>query len=409
MIAIRRINIVPIRSIATCVKRCGSKTGEPERKTALYDFHISQQGKMAPFAGYLMPIQYGNVSITQSHSHTRKHVSIFDVSHMLQSEVHGKDRLEFMESLVTGDIKGLSEGQGTLTLFTNPQGGIIDDLIVTKTLENHLYVVSNAGCRDKDLPLMRTAETLLKSQGKDVTLVTKDDSSLIALQGPAMQKVLQPLVNVDLSKLYFMNSVTATVAGVEGCRITRCGYTGEDGVEISMPSKRAVEIVETLLSSKADTVLLAGLGARDSLRLEAGLCLYGNDMDEKTTPVEAALGWLLAKRRKEAQDFPGAKAIMEQIQDKTKIRQRRVGFVAASGPPPRHGMEILASDGSRVGTITSGVPSPSLSKNIAMGYVQGDNHKVGTKLNIKVRNSLVSAEVVKMPFLKGKYYLAPKN
>lgn len=275
---------------------CSKPEEEQMLKTALYDFHMENKAKMAPFAGYQMPIQYGSVSITQSHLHTRNHVSIFDVSHMLQSEVHGEDRVEFIESLVTGDIQGLQEGQGTLTLFTNSNGGIIDDLIVTKTLENHLYVVSNAGCRDKDLKNMRFAERKMKARGKDVTLVTKDNSSLIAVQGPAMQRVLQPLVpKVNLRELYFMNSVEATVAGVEGCRITRCGYTGEDGVEISMPSEKAVEITEQLLASEVDQVLLAGLGARDSLRLEAGLCLYGSDMDEDTTPVEAGLAWLLGK------------------------------------------------------------------------------------------------------------------
>jgi len=156
-------------------------------------------------------------------------------------------------------------------------------------------------------------------------------------------------------------------------------------------------------------VLLAGLGARDSLRLEAGLCLYGNDMDEDTTPVEAGLAWLLGKRRKEAGDFPGASIILQQIRDKSRIKRRRVGLVSKPGPPPRHGMEIVTIEGQRIGTVTSGVPSPSLSKSIAMGYVDGENHKVGTKLQIKVRNTLVSTEVVKMPFLKGKYYLPPKK
>nr|XP_013807395.1 PREDICTED: aminomethyltransferase, mitochondrial-like [Apteryx mantelli mantelli] len=257
---------------------------------------------MVPFAGWSMPVQYEPGHL-ESHLHTRHHCSLFDVSHMLQSRVYGRDRVKFMESLVVGDIAELKPDQGTLTLLTNEKGGIVDDLIVTNTSEDHLYVVSNAGCADKDLAIMKDRVKELQAAGKDVHLEVLDNA-LLALQGPSMARVLQAGLSNDLAKLSFMNSATMTVFGVPGCRVTRCGYTGEDGVEISVPAARVVELAERLLSDPE--VWLAGLAARDSLRLEAGLCLYGNDIDETTTPVEASLVWTLGKRRRTAMDFPGA-------------------------------------------------------------------------------------------------------
>jgi aminomethyltransferase len=379
-------------------------------KTTLYDFHVKNGAKMVPFAGYLMPVLYSDLSITQSHLHTRESASIFDVSHMLQSEIRGKDRIAFIESLVTGDIGLLKSGTGTLTLFTNKNGGIIDDLIVSTTTQDHLYVVSNAGCRDKDIPLLRNAEKEFKSRGKDVTFTTRDDLQLLAVQGPKAAAAVQALVpkSVDLSQLYFMQNIVTSVAGIENCRVTRCGYTGEDGVEISIPNQSVLHVTQALLDSKAASVKLAGLGARDSLRLEAGLCLYGNDMDEKTTPVEAGLSWLLGKTRKERKDFPGAEIILEQIKDKSKVLKRRIGLVSKSGPPPRSHMAIVDANSKKIGEVTSGVPSPSLGYNVAMAYV--DSSAAGNaSLNIQIRNTTVKADVVKMPFLKGKYHVPPKK
>merc|ERR1711974_163657 len=208
--------------------------------------------------------------------------SLFDVSHMLQSKVHGKDRIGFMESLTVADVKGLTTNQGTLSVFTLPNGGIVDDLIVTKA-EGHLYVVSNAGRREQDIPLMLA----MKAESKDVTLELLDDRGLLALQGPSMIQCLQPLTDLQLNKLGFMHSAVANVAGID-CRVTRCGYTGEDGVELSCPAHQTQALAEAILGSQGNPCL-AGLGARDSLRLEAGLCLYGNDIDESTTPIEAGL------------------------------------------------------------------------------------------------------------------------
>lgn len=211
---------------------------------------------------------------------------------------------------MVGDIQNLPKNHGTLSVFTTETGGIIDDFIVSKTSQGHLYVVSNAGCRDKDLALLTSKLTKAKTEGLDVNIEVLEERGLLAIQGPLMMSILQPHVDIPLNLLYFMTTSVATVCGVPNCRITRCGYTGEDGVEISVPPEAAADIVEKLLVSSKGALKLAGLGARDSLRLEAGLCLYGNDMDENKNPIEASLAWLVAKRRRLAADFPGAENIL---------------------------------------------------------------------------------------------------
>uniref|UniRef100_A0A8C9Y0Z8 Aminomethyltransferase n=1 Tax=Sander lucioperca TaxID=283035 RepID=A0A8C9Y0Z8_SANLU len=367
------------------------------KKTPLFDFHREQGGKMVGFAGWSMPVQYKDSHIV-SHMHTREHCSIFDVSHMLQTKVHGKDRVKFMESLVVADIAELKDNQGTLSLFTTEKGGIIDDLIVTKTDQGYLYVVSNAGCADKDSAHMKARLAEFKAAGFDVDLEFLDEA-LIALQGPSMSQVLQEGLKEDLSKLTFMTSTLATVFGIPGCRVTRCGYTGEDGVEVSVPQSSVVELTEKLLAN--GEVKLAGLGARDSLRLEAGLCLYGNDIDETTTPVEGTLVWTIGKRRRQAKDFPGADIIVPQI--KAKTARKRVGLVS-TGPPVRQHTPILGPDGKVIGEVTSGCPSPCLKKNIAMGYVDATFAKHGTAIQVEVRKKAVPATVSKMPFVPTNYY-----
>ncbi|KAL6459108.1 hypothetical protein MHYP_G00325800 [Metynnis hypsauchen] len=380
--------------------------GQPERssateaslkRTPLYDFHRAQGGKMVEFAGWSMPVQYKDSHIA-SHLHTRQHCSIFDVSHMLQTKVYGKDRVKFIESLIVGDIAELKDNQGTLSLFTNTKGGIMDDLIVTKTDQEYLYVVSNAGCADKDSAHMQAKLQEFKAAGHDVDLQYMEES-LIALQGPSMARVLQEGVCDDLSKLTFMTSVLTPVFGIQGCRVTRCGYTGEDGVEISVPRESVVALTERLLVNSE--VKLAGLGARDSLRLEAGLCLYGNDIDETTTPVEASLVWTIGKRRRQARDFPGAEIIVPQI--KAKTQRKRVGLIS-SGPPVRQHTPILSPDGRIIGEVTSGCPSPCLKQNVAMGYVEMSFSKVGTPIQVEVRKKMTAAVVSKTPFVPTNYY-----
>lgn len=379
-------------------KRFASDEGP--KRTCLYDFHVENGGKMVDFAGWEMPVQYKD-SITESHLNVRSNAGIFDVSHMLQTKISGNDAIEFMESLVVGDIAGLKENHGTLSVFTNERGGIIDDLIINKTKEGYLYVVSNAGCSHKDLPLMQNRAEVIRKEGKDVA-VEVICNGLLALQGPAMVKVLQPGLDFHLSELPFMTTTSTTVYGIPGCQVTRCGYTGEDGVEISVPSERAVELCQVLMSSKLADVRLAGLGARDSLRLEAGMCLYGNDLEEDITPGQASLTWLIGKRRKETKGFPGADLILEEI--KNKPAKRRVGFLS-KGPPARGHTPIYDETGEKeIGTVTSGCPSPSLKQNIAMGYVQSAYFKSGTNVKFLLRKKMVDAVVSKMPFVPSHYY-----
>jgi len=387
---------------AISVKRhFGATSAVKSAKTCLYDFHVANGGKMVDFAGYSMPVEYSSLGIIQSHLHTRTHCSIFDVSHMLQSVVYGKDRFEFIESLTVADIRGLDPNTGTLTLFTNSNGGIEDDLIVTST-PDYLYVVSNAGCRENDTKIMTAKIDEMRASGKDVSLQFLNDRGLVALQGPTMKDALQPLTDIDLSKLGFMNSIVGKVAGIDNCRITRCGYTGEDGVEISVDDHKTQELVESLLSSKGSPAL-AGLGARDSLRLEAGLCLYGNDIDKNTTPIEATLAWTIPKSRRTTGGFPGDKIILDQLKNKTST-VKRVGFLSKGAPIRGHAV-IVDTNGNKIGTTTSGCPSPSLKgNNISMGYVNKKFGKVGTEVKIIVRNKPIAATVAKMPFVATNYY-----
>jgi len=378
-------------------------SGQP-LKTCLYDFHVASGGKMVDFAGYSMPVQYSNMGAMASHHHTRTNCSLFDVSHMLQTKVWGKDRVAFMESLTVADVENMKVNSGSLTVFTNSDGGIIDDLIVSNA-GDHLYVVSNAGCRHKDIPLMSAKEKEMKAAGKDVTLEFIDDRGLVALQGPSMMTCLQPLIDTDLTQLTFMKSIVTSVAGVGECRVTRCGYTGEDGVEISVPQEKAQHLVETILGSSGQPAL-AGLGARDSLRLEAGLCLYGNDIDEDTTPVEAALAWLIPKTRRARGGYPGEQVIAKQL--KEGVTKKRVGFVSKQGPAARSNTEILDNEGNKVGKVTSGCPSPTIGggTNVGMGYVSTNVTKLGSQLILNVRNKKYEAVITRMPFVPSNYYQA---
>lgn len=268
-------------------------------RTSLYDLHVAHAGKMVPFAGYLLPVQYGQVGIAASHRHCRRAAAVFDVSHMQQTMVRGAAAVECFESICTADVHGLAEGAGTLSVLTTPAGGIYDDLIVTRLAKGELFVVSNAGRRAIDRELMAEAAARFRARGKDVHVEfwETEQRALVAVQGPLAVEAVRRLCDGAaevFEGLWFMRSVEATVAGVAGCRVTRCGYTGEDGVEVSVAADRAAHVVEALLEGGGE-VQLAGLGARDSLRLEAGLCLYGSDIDETTNPVEAGLAWLVGK------------------------------------------------------------------------------------------------------------------
>lgn len=372
---------------------------EKLKKTALYDFHVEQGGKMVPFAGYSMPVQYKNMGQLASHLHTREKASIFDVSHMLQTRVVGKDRKKFFETLVVADLHQLPVGQGTLSLFTNEQGGIIDDTIIMQQ-DDCLYVVSNAACADSDLAHIRKHLADFQNKGGDVDLQVINDHSLVAIQGPSAAAALQELVGKDLNDFGFMHGKFMDLAGVP-CHVARSGYTGEDGFELSIPTPEVVNLTKKLLANP--DVEMAGLGARDSLRLEAGLCLYGNDIDATTTPIEGGLTWTIPKSRRETGGFLGADKILAQIKDKSLIKRRRVGLIV-QGAPAREGAEILDKEGNVIGNITSGCPSPCLKKNIAIGYVKSGFQKKGTELSVKVRNRVQDAVITKMPFVEAKYH-----
>lgn len=354
---------------------------------------------MVNFAGFSMPVQYQQ-TIKESHLYTRSNASLFDVSHMLQTKVMGKDRITFIESLTVTDVKSMKDDHSALSLFTNASGGIEDDLIITRC-EDHLFLVSNAGRIEQDQELLQEQVKKFRADGRDVQIEYLQQShSLLALQGPSSQKVLQKAVKYDLSEQKFMTSRVAEVADIPQCRITRCGYTGEDGFEISVPNHYVQRLAQFLIESD---VWPAGLGVRDSLRLEAGLCLYGNDIDSTTTPVEAGLVWTIGKARRTAADFPGADVILKQIREKPK--RKRIGLVALdAGSAARHGASI-EWNGRPVGIVTSGSPSPSLSKNIAMAYVESAASTAGNQLHCVLRGKRVPHQVVRMPFVPSKYFI----
>ncbi|XP_065350734.1 aminomethyltransferase, mitochondrial [Cloeon dipterum] len=392
--------VVLARSAAT-------DAGEGPRRTCLHDFHVRRGGRMVDFAGFLLPVQYSE-GMSASHRHVRQHSGLFDVSHMLQTEVRGRDRLSFLESLCVADLQALPDNGAALSVLTTHSGGVVDDLVITKTPLGYVHLVSNAARRNEVCKLLAEAREKWVAKGKDVVVrhYTPEDWALLALQGPTAATALQPLVDIDLTQLRFMTSSLAAVDGTERCRITRCGYTGEDGFEICVPAGIAESVSEQLLACKNGSVQLAGLGVRDSLRIEAGLCLYGAELSEEISPIEAGLTWLVAKRRREAADFPGASSILQQIRQGPA--RRRVGL-RSQGAPARAGAHIVDLKGVPLGHVTSGCPSPSLGGNVAMGFVQAQAAKAGTRLHLMVRNKPVDAEVAKMPFVTTNYYTPDKK
>lgn len=360
------------------------------KTTSLHGWHLSHGGKMVPFAGYEMAVQYAP-GILAEHHHTRSQASLFDVGHMGQALLRGDNPAKLFEELVPGDIQGLEVNQTRYTQLTNEQGGIIDDLMVTNC-GDHLYLVVNAGCKEKDYARIR--EVI----GDRAELELLDDQGLIALQGPAAVKVISEYAG-DVNTMSFMSSAELDIAGIT-CRVSRSGYTGEDGVEISVPGARAAELAELLMAE--DSVLPAGLGARDTLRLEAGLCLYGNDIDDTTTPVEAGLTWSIGKRRRADGGFPGAAVIQRQIND--GAMRKRVGIKPAGRAPARAHTEITDDAGGTIGEVTSGGFGPTAEGPVAMGYVSAAQSSPGTKLGLIVRGKRLEAEVVRLPFVAHRYH-----
>jgi len=365
------------------------------KTTPLNALHKEYGARMVPFAGYEMPVQYP-AGIIAEHTHTRTAAGLFDVSHMGQAVLRGDDPAAAFERLVPGDISGLAPGAMRYSLLLNQAGGILDDLMVTRPgapgAEGQIYLVVNAACKDADF-----AHIDEQLQGI-ATLERDDERALLALQGPQAASVMARLAPAA-GDLVFMRAAAMAVDGVD-CFVSRAGYTGEDGFEISAPADAAERVARRLLAEPE--VEPVGLGARDSLRLEAGLCLYGHDIDTTTTPVEAALNWAGAKRRRESADFPGAATILGQIAG--GATRRRVGLLPEGRAPVREGAAISDRDGAEIGQVTSGGFSPTLGRPIAMGYVGSAFAEVGTEVRVNLRGRSLATTVAAMPFVEPNYY-----
>lgn len=359
------------------------------KRTPLHSLHCDLGGRMVPFAGYEMPVQYEG--IIAEHQYARSHAVLFDVSHMGQARLRGDNPGAAIETLVPGAIADLPEGKMRYTLLLNEAGGVIDDLMVAQR-GDHLFLVVNAACKEGDFA--HIGERLAGRAELEIL----SDRALLAVQGPSAATALAYFAPT-CADMAFMTVQSVDVAGID-CEITRSGYTGEDGFEISVPETAAADLARALLEHPE--VKPAGLGARDSLRLEAGLCLYGSDIDETTTPVEAALTWTINKRRREEANFPGAAIILEQIAN--GVARKRIGIKPDGKAPARAHTEITDAGGTVIGEITSGGYGPTVGGPVAMGYVKPGFTEPGTPLQLMVRGRAMAAQVAKMPFAEHRYF-----
>ncbi len=365
-------------------------------KTPLHALHLELGARMVPFAGYDMPVQYP-LGVLKEHLHTRDQAGLFDVSHMGQIVLRGSEAAKALESLVPVDIIDLPVGMQRYAMFTNEQGGILDDLMVANLGDDTLFLVVNAACKDQDLAHLQQH---IGDRCEIQPLFA--ERALLALQGPAAVKVLERLAP-EVAGMTFMQFRPLTLLG-EDCFVSRSGYTGEDGYEISVPVAAAQALARRLLAEPE--VQPIGLGARDSLRLEAGLCLYGHDMDTTTTPVEASLLWAISKVRRadgaRAGGFPGADTVSDQQQ--RGVARKRVGLLPQERTPVREGAEIVDSAGKTVGRVCSGGFGPTLGAPLAMGYIEVEHAALDTALFALVRGKQVALKVSKMPFVAQRYY-----
>ena len=361
--------------------------------TPLDGLHRELGGKMVPFAGYAMPVQYPAGILTE-HLHTRAGAGLFDVSHMGQVEIAGPGVAAWLESLVPADVQGLGLGRTRYSVFTNDQGGIEDDLMISRLGEERLFLVVNAACKQADIAHLQ------RHLAPGLTLTVLADRALLALQGPGAAAAIAPIAP-DAPAMGFMSIRELTIGGI-ACLATRSGYTGEDGWEISVPADQAEALARLLLAQPG--VKPVGLGARDSLRLEAGLCLYGSDIDTVTTPIEAGLAWIIGKRRREQGGFPGAAIILGQLRDGPS--RLRVGLKPDGRAPARAHTEITDAAGTRLGEITSGGFGPSVDGPVAMGYVPAASAAPGTAIKLVVRGKALDAHVAQLPFHPHRYHKA---
>lgn len=359
------------------------------KRTPLFEEHRRLDGKLVPFAGYEMPVQYPS-GILAEHQAVRERAGVFDVSHMGELEVRGGDALGFVQYVTTNDASRLEVGQAQYSAFCGHDGAMLDDCIVYR-FEDHYMLVVNASNVDKD------RDWISQHTGRFDTQVIdrSEETGLIALQGPRSQAILARLSDADLENIRYYHFIEGTVADVPAV-ISRTGYTGEDGFELYLPADRTAHVWQQILEAGGrDAILPAGLGARDSLRLEMGYALYGNDIDERRTPLEAGLGWVTKLDKRE---FIGRDAIVKQKE--SGIRERLVGFICQERGFPRHGYAVQI-DGEVVGEVTSGIVSPMLQQGIGMAYVPAETARPGTRIDIMVRDKAIPAEIVRPPFYKG--------
>ena len=359
------------------------------QKTALYNYHKSLGAKFVPFAGYEMPVQYSS-GIVEEHKITRTNAGLFDVSHMGQLLIEGNENLsDELEKIIPTDLKKIKLNQSKYSFLTNEKGGIYDDLIITK-VNRGFSIILNAACKDNDFKIIKS------SIGNKFKLTLYKNLSLIALQGPKSSEILEKIIS-GVSSLKFMNGNKFSYNDKE-IYITRSGYTGEDGFEISIPNEIVEDFVKSVVSKGAKPI---GLGARDTLRLEAGLCLYGHDINETTSPIEANLKWAISKRRREEGGFVGYSKI--KLDMNGSLTRLRVGVKPEGKIIAREGVKIFSEENKQIGSITSGTFGPSVNGPIAMGYVKLNFSKLGTKVLLEVRGKKHKAVISELPFYKKNY------
>lgn len=362
------------------------------KKTALYDKHLSLGAKIVPFAGYEMPVSYSG--IIDEHQTVREHVGIFDVSHMGEFIIKGQGALDLIQRVTSNDASKLADGDAQYSCLPNGKGGIVDDLLVYRLAEEEYMLVVNASNMDKDWDWISSHNTA----GVEMKNIS-DDTSLMAVQGPKTAEALQALTEVDLGAMKYYTFVRGTFAGFDNVIISATGYTGSGGFEIYVANENAAAVWDAIMNAAGSHgIKPIGLGARDTLRLEMGYCLYGNDIDDTTSPLEAGLGWIT--KLKKATDFVDKDFLVEQ--KAAGLTKRLVGFEVLDKRPPRQGYPIVNADGEEIGKVTSGTKGPSVGKPIGMGYVQKAYSKKETTIFIDVRGKKIEAKVVGLPFYKAK-------
>lgn len=357
------------------------------KKTALTHVHEALGAKIIPFAGYEMPVSY--TSIKEEHLCVRNGVGVFDVSHMGEFVLKGEKALDLILKIATNDAAVLTDGKAQYTCMTNAQGGIVDDMIVYRKSANEYLVVVNASNIEKDWDWIKENNTF----GVEMTDIS-DSTGLLAIQGPKACEAMQSLTDIQLSEMEFYTHQTGTFAGVENVVVATTGYTGSGGIEIYVPNASMEKVWNAVFEAGKDFgIEPIGLAARDTLRLEKGFCLYGNDINDTTNPLEAGLGWITKLNH----DFT-ASEIIQKVKEE-KITRRLVGFKMQERGIPRHDYPIVDAEGNEIGIVTSGTQSPSLGEAIGMGYVKMSHRKTGSEIFIQIRNKKVKAEVCKTPFL----------